>query len=169
MGISGDLCRNENFSCLFHLFVLSCLHSQWFCFNASLVSKIQSFFLLSKNQEPFEAAATTWLCLPSLIHSQSARHSFRAEAVSEGGFIEEKEVAKVISSWEICASSCLLCRTTILQRQRSNQTSDKQVRGCLFYAELRAFGSVPAESPYFKNGNFWDQSKRLIVAVTDLL
>jgi len=57
------------------------------------------------------------------------------------------------------------------KKQRRNKTGDKQARvyGCSFYAELRAFGFAPAESPYFKNGNFWDQSKRLIVAVTDLL
>jgi len=33
-------------------------------------------------------------------------------------------------------------------------TNEPKAFGCLFYAELRAFGFVPAESPYFKNGNF---------------
>ncbi|EOB07431.1 hypothetical protein Anapl_03600 [Anas platyrhynchos] len=44
-------------------------------------------------------------------------------------------------------------RPTIQQKQRRNHAGDKQARvsGCSFYAELRAFGFVPAESPYFKN------------------
>lgn len=118
-------------------------------------------FPIKEGSEFFHWVRTSNLFRHQPPHSPCARHSFRADVVSKGGFVKEKEVAKLISSWEslqvpVCFLEPQFCRN----KGATKKVTNKSVCGCLFYAELRAFGFVPAESPYFKHGNFWDQAKK---------